>query len=265
MAAPNANGNNQQQPRTVKKSGNPLGCLLTLLLLLGAGAGLYYLWQNKQGGEGAGFMSSLNLPGLNNSQNNAGSSNPSSNDGGFSQTAPINYQQGQNAGTNSSNNSRRSSGNKTANKATKKTANPNLVPSGYPLVAPPNPLPAEQPSNNKLIDSQIMIPKVGLVPGSFESLIAYPEANGNPLAVKPSQIITFQTNYYNKVQALSYATQKLKASHFGAVQIQIDDYERGGSTVIEGRDNKGNQALISFKPVPEFHGTAWKIEAYKAK
>ncbi len=120
------------------------------------------------------------------------------------------------------------------------------------------------PAQKSLINSQAIAPKQGLIAGSLASFIAYPEESPHGLAVKPKQIITFRTQLWQKSMALNYATSRLAGLGYKKFQIPIDDYERGGSTVIEAINQNGEQAYFSFKPTykGDTSNTAWKLELY---
>lgn len=132
-----------------------------------------------------------------------------------------------------------------------------LVKSGY------SNLRAESFAPSKKINANLIVPKQGLIPNSIASFIAYPEAHA--LAVKPDQIITFQTKLLPKSEAINYATSRLNSLGFNKIKIPIDDYARGGSTVIEAINERNNQqAYFSFKPFYQSAQgtTAWKLELY---
>jgi hypothetical protein len=251
MSSPN---NNTQTRLTPNKRGNPLGCLFTLLLIAAVAGGLYWLWKNKD--TASGLVSSLNLPGLN--TNGMATPQQPSNQPGFSQNQPFNFPQNQ------GNPNRQTPGasSQKNTKTNKQDLKPNSkVQSGYPMVVSSSS--TVKGNGPKLFSYKNVVPSEGLLPETVESLIAYPGETGNKLASKPDQIILFQTTNYERNKALIFATKRLSDLGFNKIQIPIDDYQRGGSTVIEATSKNGSQAFFAFKPTKENSLTSWKLELYK--
>jgi hypothetical protein len=123
-----------------------------------------------------------------------------------------------------------------------------FAPTNAPLI-PEKTIPA-----SRFISYTSLLPSLGVKPGSIESLIATPGAPENELAIRPNQVVTFETSYFKKADAIKFITNKLISLGFTRVQTPIDDYERGGTTVIEGADSMGNQMFFSFKSLAQLHG-----------
>lgn len=249
---------NNTQLRAQGRKGNPLGALFTLIFLGASGYGLFYLWQHKDNLSNVSFLSSLNLPGSNNAATLSPSGNqvPNYNDpnagGNFSQTQPIEMQQ--NAQPTKRKTRKVSTKNDQVNSAAQNLSSAGQVAETSSLLN----------SANGYIASKNLTPKEGLVEGTVDSLIAYEGNRQNShLASKPDQIVTFKTNFYSREKALEFAANKLASLGFAKISIPVDDYLRGGATVVEGIDKFGNQFFMSFKPIKEGALTAWKAEIYK--
>jgi outer membrane biosynthesis protein TonB len=122
------------------------------------------------------------------------------------------------------------------------------------------------PANSRpsgALTTQAILPHQGLIPGSLNSFIPQAQAE-HPLAIRPDQVITFKTNYFQKSMALDHISNRLIGLGFQRIKIPIDDYLRGGSTTVEALDKFGNQVYFSFKPLylNAQQLTAWKLEIY---
>ncbi|MDX1920350.1 MAG: hypothetical protein SFU25_06400, partial [Candidatus Caenarcaniphilales bacterium] len=106
------------------------------------------------------------------------------------------------------------------------------------------------------------LPEKKLSTGSLESLVLAGQPQEHTLAVKPRQIIVFQSDFYTLNEALNEFTNKLRQLGFDRISVPINDYKRGGATVIQALNNQGRQIYVSFKTAKEMKRTGWRIEIY---
>ncbi|MDJ0626476.1 MAG: hypothetical protein QNJ31_08960 [Candidatus Caenarcaniphilales bacterium] len=118
---------------------------------------------------------------------------------------------------------------------------------------------------NKVFDYKDLVPNKGVIVGSLESLIK--RQTSKPATyqkrVKPSQIIVFQSKYYEYEEALNEYAQKLTKLGFNKISIPINKYNQEGNTVFYSFDKRGRKVLISFQASTNRNYTSWRIEAYK--
>jgi hypothetical protein len=301
MGEPNQTTSRTSRAPSAKGGRKPLGCLFPLIILVAACAGLFWFWKNKQGDGNNDFLTSLKLPTFNRDTQN---SQPAQDQGfsqtqpfNQPQRPPANNK-GQRQTQTKGNPLKRQIAN--SKKSQRVPSGYPVVAAGKQLVhsqhALHSPQTAQlehraqphaqyqrasyrptqhqqtraarkqtvqpQQSANKLVNYQWFVPS-GIIKGTLQSLIAY-QGKANKLASRPDQIITFNTQYYGSDDAIDFATKRLAAVGYKVVELPIDDYDRGGSTVIEALDAKNNQIFLSIKPKLEARQTAWKVEVYKA-
>lgn len=287
MSAPETQNQNSRTIKPNAKKPSGCGCIVFFIILLAVLGGLFYLWQSKQLNQD--FLSTLKLPQLgdftNKDQNNGVNLSSS---GGFSQTEPIQMASPNNTSTNSKDPTNASykngkQSNVTSQESLNQANNPlvrsnNKVPSGYPFVEP-NIQPVVRPITNnssaniskenisreianEKISYKNFLPQKVIEEGSLESYIQTKNPQENSLAVRPKQIILFKSTFYTLNEAFMEFTNKLKKLGFTTISVPINDYKKGGATVIESKDQYGKQIYISFKPMNEMTKTAWRIEIY---
>jgi hypothetical protein len=262
-------GNQNTNPQNLRpqKRKNPLGVFFVLLLLGLVVLGVYYFWQQKQNGGNMGdFLSSLKLPqmgGSNSTTNVELDGNPQQQT--FTQQQPFNPPQQR---------PRRAKGNIQQHNepkhligrqdlATQQPYAPRGVESGYPYNQPQ--IDNQAPRGKDFIASKNFIPKDDFVSGSLDSFIAY---NGtlpqDKMAPKPDQIISFKTKAIAREKALLFTNAKLNSLGFTDLTVPIDDYNKGGKTIIAGKNAvDGRKIYLGFKKNFEKEQTEWKIEIYR--
>jgi hypothetical protein len=285
----NSNTRTLRQPG--KKNSGCGGCLLFIIIFLAALGGLYYFWKTKNPDAtlpGAEILSTLKFPGLGGANNETpNEANP--NTGNFSQNEPIQFQGNKNPGNRKQNNgqAKQATGEVNSNLSSPNSRNskyinqanndPEAVPSGYPFNAPLQNRTANNQQNASAKSSSYiydlgfknLIPSKHAIPVSIDSLIldsrSMVPTNPNSrasLAVHPNKIITMESPIYSADEAIDEYSQKLAKLGFSRVSIPINDYNKGGTTVLQSYNKKGQQILMSFKPTKDLTRTSWKFEIY---